>query len=492
MSEGNSKGSAQKAKKGQDNGGQRPKKKSGPSARSKIAHRITDVCNLGRLCIGTAGGVLFNCTDKRWYIWDGARFRVDTKGNINEITMAVMQGIYDEAEGRSSPEEREILIDWARRSEMHDRLKACIKLAETDSNFTVCRDELDADPWLLGAQNGTIDLRTGELKEPKRSDKITKSVGYNYDPDAKCPTWNSFLDVVIEGNEQKLDYLQRAAGYSLTGHTTEDCFFLLLGIGKNGKSKFIDGMSFALGEYAEAASTSTFLAKGANATGHIPNDLAALTRARMVFTSEPNKGSRFDENVIKQLTGQDIVKARFLFKEFFSYMPNFKIWISANNTPEIRDLTQSIWERVKVIEFNRYLKPEERDKSLRRKLEREKSGILRWAIEGCLKWQTFGLDEPDDISTAVKNYQYAENSIARFLGECCEEGDAAKVEVSGFYRHYSDWSKSQNEKPEKKSDVTAYLQARGFRTMKVEGQNFYIGVQIRLTFSEMNRNITNW
>lgn len=277
-----------------------------------------------------------------------------------------------------------------------------VTLAESEPGIPVLPGELDRDPWLLNVKNGTVDLRTGELRPHKRDDLITKIVPVEYDSEASCPTWLAFLNRIMDGNERLIAFLQRAAGYSLTASTQEQCFFLLYGTGANGKSVFLTTLLAVMGDYGIQAAPDLLLAKSGESH---PTEVADLFGARLVVATETEAGRRLAENLVKQHTSGDRLKARFMRQDFFEFEATFKIWLATNNKPIVKGTDYAIWRRIKLIPFTVTIPPEERDKSLPAKLRQELHGILAWAVQICLEWQKYGLNEPQEVTAATCAYR---------------------------------------------------------------------------------------
>jgi putative DNA primase/helicase len=243
-----------------------------------------------------------------------------------------------------------------------------------------------------------------------------------------------------------MEFLQRAIGYSLTGLTTEDCLFLLYGTGRNGKSRLLDACHALLGPYAKTAQMSSFLHQEKDT---VRNDLADLHGVRFVSAIETAEGKRLSEGLIKQLTGGDRLKARFLFEEYFEFLPCFKMFLAVNHKPEIRGTDVAIWERIRLIPFTVYIPPEDRDKQLGEKLRQELPGILAWAVRGCLAWQKDGLQPPDAVLHATEAYRNEMDVIGRFLEACCvvAPGDTSvRTQATTLYNAFRDWCTQGGEK----------------------------------------------
>src|SRR5262249_35693849 len=276
--------------------------------------------------------------------------------------------MYAEAHEIENESLRKDLAEHALRSESEARLRAMVSLAATDPDLHVPPSQLDADPWLLNLENGTLDLHTGKLGSHRRSDLITRLAPVGWDPAAKCPRWKAFLADVFSGDDALIGYVQRAAGYSLTGDTSERILLILHGEGANGKTTFLETLTAALGDYAARTPTETLLAKRPDA---IPNDVARLKGTRFVTASEAGEGVQLAEARVKELTGRDRVPARFLHREWFEFCPEFKLWLATNHKPVIRGTDKAIWDRIRLVPFTVRIAKMKQDKHLLEKLRME-------------------------------------------------------------------------------------------------------------------------
>ena len=269
-------------------------------------------------------------------------------------------------------------------------------------------------------------------------------------------------------------FLQRALGYSLTGSTREQCFFLLHGPTKTGKSTFVNLAKAALGPYATQAETSTFLHKDRET---VRNDLADLAGMRLVSAIETDEGKRLAEALIKQLTGgTDTVKARFLFEEYFEYRPQFKVFLATNHLPKITARDDAIWERVHRIPFLVQIPKEARDKQLEDKLRSELPGILAWMVRGCLAWQRDDdLQVPAAVTQSTQQYRDEMDTLAPFLEECCLTGqpDHVKVKAPFLASAYHAWCKRTGERPLGNNELIAALEERGYQRQRGTGNQYY-------------------
>ena len=242
------------------------------------------------------------------------------------------------------------------------------------------------------------------------------------------------------------EYIQKCVGYSLSGSIREQCVYFLYGMGNNGKSTFLDTLSDMLGDYSSNVQPETIMMK--KFSGDSANsDIARLKSARYVTCEEPTEGVRLNEGLIKQLTGGSKITCRFLYGDEFEYTPEFKIWVATNHKPVIRGTDLGIWRRIKLIPFEVNIPPEKVDKNLKYKLRKEMPQILHWAVEGCMKWQRDGMQEPECVQEAVKEYKNEMDLLAGFLEDAvvidytCSE----KIMAKDLFEMYSKWAKKNNE-----------------------------------------------
>ena len=409
---------------------------------SSLYKNLTDMGNADRLIDLFGDDILFCYLWKQWLIWNGKQWEKDDIGEIDRRAEATVRSIYAEAANQTDKERRFELMSHAKRSESANKVKALIDRGK--NRRPAAPDQFDKDMWLFNAQNGTVDLRTGELHPHNRDDLITKVSPASYDLKAQAPIWQKFLERVTNNDQDLIDFLQRAAGYGLTGDTSEHCLFFLHGDGRNGKSVFVEALEYIMGDYGSVARPELLAAKRQADT--IPNEIAALAGVRYVSTTETESGRRMAEAMLKQWTGGDTVSARFLHAEFFTFKPQFKIFLASNHKPIIRGQDTAIWERIYLIPFTVYIPPAERDKKLGWKLEQESDGILRWAVEGCLKWQQEGLRPPDAVKAATEEYKNEMDMLSEFLTDCCIIQGNAKVSNTKLWSEYMDWCKENGEK----------------------------------------------
>ncbi|MBN1975953.1 MAG: DNA primase [Anaerolineae bacterium] len=445
----------------------------GQAAATAQAIHLTDVGN-GRRLVARHGANLRYCDRLGgWFVWDGRRWEKDETGAIERRAKDTVQAIYDEARDCQDDDRRKALYKHALASENKQRITAMAAMAQSELAVVVRPGDFDRDRWRLTVNNGTLDLRTGELLPHRRDDLITRLAPVDFDPDAQAPTWAAFLDRVLAGNQELIDFLCRAVGYSLTGSTREQCLFILYGTGANGKSTFTEAVRGLLGDYAQQTPVDTLMIKRGQT---IPNDIARLKGARLVTASEAEEGQRLAESLVKQMTGGDPLAARFLHAEWFEFVPEFKAWLATNHKPAIYGTDNAIWRRIRLIPFTVTIPPEDQDRDLGRKLRAELPGILAWAVRGCLEWQRVGLGAPEEVREATKEYRAEMDRLGGFLDDCCVIDDKAQAGASELYLAYSEWCEGNGERAVSGTRFGRQLAERGFDKERTNRGNVYYGV----------------
>jgi putative DNA primase/helicase len=424
----------------------------------------TDLGNSERYVTRVGAELLYCKLWGDWSFYDRRRWKIDTIGYAITRAKQVVRGIYVEAAEAEAKEERRELAGWARKSESEAKINAMVSLAR--SALPVEPSRFDTDPWLLNVRNGTLDLRTGELREHRRDDYLTKLIDLDYDPAAACPMWLAFLERVLP-DEDVRRFVQRGAGYSATGSARERKLLIPYGSGKNGKGVFLQTLKSVLGEYAVRAPSETFMAKRDNA---IPNDIAALRGARFVFASETNEGHRLAEATIKDLTGGEEISARFMRGEWFSFAPTFTPWLATNHRPIIRGSDPAIWDRIGLIPFTVRIPDDEQDPELLDKLKAEYPGILTWIVRGAAEWYRQGLKTPAAVREATGSYQAEMDVLGTFLSERCvndQDEETGWVLAGDLYEAYTKWCEESGEKPMPKRTLGLRLAERGYTAARV-------------------------
>lgn len=436
---------------------------------------LSDLGNSERLVLAHAPDLRYVQAQKKWFAWDGSRFVADTTGEVKRRTKLTVRNILLEAAVMDDEKQRNQVTAHQIRSESERSIRAAMSLAESDDKIAVRLEDFDRDPLLLNVLNGTLDLRTCKLRSHSRADLITKIAPVEFDPEAKAPTWNQFLSEIMEGDQDRIKFIPRWAGYSLTGNTSEHKLLLAHGKGANGKSTLFEILRHTYGDYALQADFSTFLAtKGSG----IRNDIARLAGARTVCAIESDAGRRMSETVVKHLTGGDTVAARYLYSEHFEFVPTFKLWLATNHRPQITGTDEAIWRRIALVPFNFFVPPEERDRELKEKLIGEAQGILNWALGGLRDWQAQGLAEPDAVTFATSDYRQHEDTLQHFIDAKLIADPNSEVGASDLYSAYRIWAEAQGEYVMKERDFSDALVSKNFTKRRDKRGMFWKNVKM--------------
>ncbi|AEF85405.1 conserved hypothetical protein [Treponema primitia ZAS-2] len=438
--------------------------------------QFTDTSNALRLVREHGQDIRYNAAWKKWVVWTGDHWQIDEGYLIHEKGIAVIHSIYDEMLKTADYRDRMDIEKYALQSESLRRRKAFIESASLMKEMNITSNDVDKDPWLFNCGNGTIDIRKGEFREHRRDDMITKLARVDYDGAADCPVWKLFIREIMDYKPDLIEYVQRVAGLALTGDTSEQTMFILFGSGANGKSTFLNVLMKVLGDYAIAAQIDTFMKKK---TDQISNDIARLRGARFVTTSEAEQGQRLAEPLIKLLTGNDPMTARFLYGEYFDFIPTFKIFMASNHKPMIRGTDHGIWRRIKLIPFTTTIAPEKQDKHLEQRLLEEKAGILNWLIEGARGWLSLGLAAPAIITSATEEYRSEMDVLGAFIKERCIQGPGVSVRARELFKAYQEWCEDNNEYACAERFLAMRLKELGLEKWRTAEARFWRGIMLK-------------
>jgi putative DNA primase/helicase len=402
-----------------------------------------------------------------WMRWDGTRWVDDDTLHVFDLA----RGVCRAASAECGDSQRTIAAKVASKATS----AAVERLAAADRRHAATVVQWDADPWMLNTPTGTIDLRTGDSHEHRRSEHITKITVAG--PGGNCPLWLRFLCRITGGDSELQSFLQRMIGYALTGSTREHALFFLYGSGANGKSVFLSTLSVLLADYAKTTPASSFTA---STSEQHPTDLAGLRGARFVTAIETEDGARWAEAKIKSLTGGDKIAARFMRCDFFEFLPEFKLVIAGNHRPALRSVDEAIRRRLYLVPFTVTIPQEERDPRLGEKLRAEFPGILSWAIQGCLAWQRDGLNPPALVRIATTDYLAAEDAVGRWLEDCCITGGTYWTAGAALFSDYQAWSERTGERAMSQKRLTQTLESRGFVQERTSAARGFAGIGLRV------------
>lgn len=414
----------------------------------------------------------------KFYIYDGMKWKIDDKGSIRKLIDEMIESIKDEkiihGDDVTEEEAREFFQKYYKKTRGTQAKKNIMN--ELMHRRPATPDDFDRDDMLINVANGYIDLTSRELYKHDINKMFSQITNTDYTEKMQPAVWLDFLNDIFAGDQKVIRYIQKALGYSLTGSTREQIMFILFGKGRNGKSIFVEVISEILGDYSNNMQAKSLMVKK---NDNVNTDIARLSKARFVTSSEPNEGFRFDEGLIKQLTGGDKVTARFLYAEEFEYTPKFKIWVSTNHKPIIRGTDDGIWRRLVLIPFDVQIPEEKVDKDLKYKLLREAPAILNWMAEGAYMWMQEGLAMPEKLKEAVQKYRNEMDTLGQFIEDCCKVDKNSSEKVSNLHQAYKTWS-NDNLTSTKVLGMKSFSQKMEERFVKESRRdaNYFIGIEI--------------
>lgn len=446
-------------------------------AKKDKRYSYDDTGNAERLKDLFGENIRYNYTSKSWMYYDGKRWRHDDIGRMKILADKVVNNMKNEklflADGVDQEDMEKYRYRHWKDSRNHNKKVNMMK--ECEHLLPVTNETFDNDFDLFNVQNGFINLKAGQLIDHERSNFFTKISNVEYTDKADCPKWDEFLNDIFLGNQELVRFIQRAVGYSLSGHTSEQVLFVLYGNGRNGKSVFLDILNEVFGNYSTNIQPQAIMASK-NQSDASP-EIAKLDGARLVTTTEPNEGERFDEGLLKQLTGGDRVSARKLYENEFEFTPQFKLWMATNHKPYVRGRDEGIWRRFIIIPFDKQIPIHEIDRDLTNKLKRELPAIMRWCVDGFLEWQRIGLAEPAIIKEQREEYRVEMDSISTFIEECCEVDYKFKIAAGELFNAYDNWAKRNNQHRMTNVKFATEVLKKYERTT-IKGKRYYRGLKI--------------
>ena len=430
---------------------------------------------------------LFFLPQSGWHYWTGTHWAFDpfeAERRAQEIGRLIFQeaeNISALAQGADTKEARARLGEeaaklnkFAYQCETASKVAATMKLAS--ARMVMKSEDLDTDPWLLNLTNGTLDLRSGDLKPHDPADLITRCVGVPYLPDAACPLWERSVHQVFDGDADLVAYIQRVLGYCLTGSVREQVFFILYGGGANGKNTIVGRLQEILGDYQTQTAPNLLIR---SKTERHPTEVWDLRGARLAVASEINAANALNESLVKRLVGDDVIKARGMYQDFGEFTPSHKILMLTNHKPVIKDEGHAIWRRIHLIPFKVKFKGANRDNDLPEKLKAEYPGILRWCVDGCREYLRQGLNEPHAVIEATKEYRTDSDVLALFFEERCRLGQNEQATAHALFNHYRAWCSENGEPPQTQTWLGRRLGDIGLDKQRTASGIIWRGIGLR-------------
>jgi len=379
---------------------------------------------------------------KMWVFWRGDRWTPDAPEFATQQMLEIGRAILRAAAEIEDDDARKRELRWGHSSLSDQRVRAALALAKAQLGLIARPGDFDGDPWLLNCHNGTLDLRTGELREHRREDMLLEQTACEYHADARSEDWNRVLRDSFESAPELVEYLQKVFGYALTGDTSEEKFFFFFGKSGAGKGTILESFGGMLGSYTRSMNYRT-LTSGSHQSGSGPTeDVARLHRARFVVASEFEKNQPLAEAFVSTLTGRDTITARFLHQGSFEFRPELTLFLSANHKPKLSGSPESgVWRRLQVVTFDH--KVQQVDKKLKSRLgtPEARAATLAWAVAGCLRWQAEGLGEvPQSMQDALTEYQAESDPYSQFLRDTTVESPGSSITKEDLFGAYIVWA----------------------------------------------------
>jgi len=415
-----------------------------------------------------------------WLVWDGRRYALDETNAVHRLAKDTARRILVEAATIADDDERKRHVEHAVNTQGKSRIDAMTAMAATEPGIPILPGEMNQCGWLLNCLNGTVDLRTGELRPHDRADLLTQLCEVEFDPDAKCPQWEATLDLFFAGDKALIAYWQRICGYALVGLVRDHVMPVAYGDGSNGKSTILGTVQDVLGpSYAMKAPPAMLMAKTHDSH---PTDRADLYGKRLVIAIETEAGRRLDETMVKELTGGDRIRARRMRENFWEFSPSHTIIMATNHKPVVKGTDNGVWRRLRLIPFAVKVEGETADTSMPEKLRAEFPGILAWCVRGCLAWQEVGLNEPAVVKQATAAYRSEQDVVGLFLDERAILSPGLRTRCNAFFEAYKSWAEAAGERP---MTMRAFGQAMKERGIEVKTSNgkWYLGVGLKVVDS---------
>lgn len=434
---------------------------------------LTDLGNAERFARDHGGQARYVAVWDKWLTYTGGRWTQDERGAVMEMAKATVWRIWDDID-RSDKTQAKFAWD----SQANARLRAMVALARSIPGIATIPADLDRDPWDLNLTNGTLNLRTHKLRPHRAADLITKLAPVAYDPDAQAPTWLAFLEWALPDPDVRA-FVQRWAGYCLTGDVSEQKFIVAHGHGSNGKNTLFDALRAVMGPYAAVVDTESVMAKRDGSSAH-PTGLCDLQGLRLAVASESESQGKLNETVVKRVVDSAPIRARKMQKDFFEFAPTHKLVMPTNHKPRISGTDKGIWRRLRLVLFEQTITEGDPgfDKDFGARLITEAPGIMAWAVAGCRAWLADGLAEPAVVAEATSTYRVDEDEYGGFFDEECviEKGRTQSARV--LHGAHEAWCKRGGIVPQSVRAFGEELSRRGLHRRRSNGV-WWDGIDLR-------------
>lgn len=424
-----------------------------------------------------------------WFVWTGTHWKNDPMGKAAQrLAEETVRKLYTEAADATTHDERSALSEHAVKSESSRAIAAMLSLAQ--AHFIVDDAVWDRDPYALNCENGTVDLRSGEIRAHRREDMLTRITPVMYSPDAQAPAFFRYLEEVQPEPDVRA-YLARLFGYAAIGAVYEHVLSVFWGSGQNGKSVLADVVVHVLGEHAMPGPSSLIVASSSETH---PADIASLEGQRLVVVHETKRGVSFDASKVKVLTGGDRLIARRMRQDFFTFDPSHTLLMLSNYRPRADASDSALWRRVHLVRWPVTIPEERRDRTLAARIkEDEAPGVLAWLVRGAIEWGQRGLDAPTSVKEQTAEYRSSEDVIGTFLEEHCVQVKEARVQAGALYEAFTKWCDANGARAMRGNDFAEEIISLGYRRAISAGRRFYIGLGLRAgEAGEDKESVSGW
>lgn len=449
----------------------------GLSRKTHKDYDLNDTGNAQRFVDRFGDGIKYNFDNKCWVIWDGKTWVKDIKQIVKSKVDIMIEEMKEDVVNESSDKIASELLKNIKRLSSNSGKEAMLKEAMHIGDIPTINADYDKFKYLLNCANGIVDLKNGTIIPHDKKYMMSKNTNIVCDLDNEPTLWKKTINDIFKGSTELIKFVKKAVGYSLTGDTKEQCLFQCYGNGSNGKSVFLNTLYRCLGDYIINSQVDSILTRH-NASNGASSDIARMNGARFVRTNEPSEGARFNEGLIKQLTGGDTITARFLYGGEFEFQPEGKIWIACNSKINVRGTDKGIWRRMRLIPFEATFEGKNNDKNLETKLLLELPQILGWCVKGCLLWQKEGLEMPKEVEEATKEYREEMDIVETFCKDCVLERHGAREKASDVFNNYRTWAKNGNEYVMTQSKFGKELSKR-YVKKHIGGYVYYLNIKLK-------------
>lgn len=452
-----------------------------------MKHACDDVGNMHRFIEHNQDRLRYIVEKSKWAVWDGTRWNINRETEVFKMAIDTACRIYEEASTCPTEEGRKRLASWANQSQAHHRIKTMVTMASKYPEMTSHAYQFDTDLSIVNCVNGVLDLRTRQLEKHSSTHLITKRAAVSYDDGAKCPQFFRFLNEVFSGDKELIRWIQLALGYTMTGLSSEQTFFIAYGTGANGKSTLFELLLEILGDYGRSAEFETFLSQE-KSNIRVMESVAKLQGIRFALASETDSARRFSEALVKKITGNDTITGSFLYGSSFEFRPEFKLWLLANHLPIAKDGSHGFWRRVKVVPFSKQFDLADIDQTLPDRLRTEKEGIFAWLVRGAHDWleardnpsRESALGTSQAVEEATNLYRSDHDLFSHFISECIADEPTATTKAADLYEAYLEWCQNNGHSDSCSNVIfSSRLQERGYSKRRKSSGYVYMDIIIQ-------------